>query len=323
MLSVQWQVCFTESNTGDLFKFIDWLLYGCARRRSAASNGHWTEPRKKSEGKPESGGWLVGDTTSGKEKEERKEEGEEWGGMHDNFGRRYRSKGEVWSAVVEKHARSTLCAPSLLVLARRQMLCGSAAGGARAGEAAETAASLTHTLTRSRWISTNLRSPPLTPLQSVPVSFSRWISSSSALPNMDAPPPPPPPPPPSSSSAESEGCFFLAQWAGHAVFFAQWMWGNRCPACRWWSCHDLAAALLHVKGVKEKRKKKSGEYTDSGNKNPVHHTSTMKITSLLIFNARYRCTVRLLLLLLHCVGYSHGMPHVLRFGELLLFFPLM
>ncbi|XP_044215191.1 glutamate receptor ionotropic, kainate 2 isoform X5 [Thunnus albacares] len=74
----------------------------------------------------------------------------------------------------------------------------------------------------------------------------------------------------------------------------------------------LQPPCFTLKGVKEK--KKSGEYTDSGNKNPVHHTSTMKITSLLIFNARFRCTVRLLLLLLHCVGYSHGMPHVLRFG---------
>ncbi|XP_030636960.1 glutamate receptor ionotropic, kainate 2 [Chanos chanos] len=40
----------------------------------------------------------------------------------------------------------------------------------------------------------------------------------------------------------------------------------------------------------------------------------MKITSPLITNARFRCTVRLLLLLLLCVGYSRGMPHVLRFG---------
>ncbi|XP_052345052.1 glutamate receptor ionotropic, kainate 2-like [Oncorhynchus keta] len=40
----------------------------------------------------------------------------------------------------------------------------------------------------------------------------------------------------------------------------------------------------------------------------------MKITSPLISKARFRCTVRLLLLLLLCVGYSRGMPHVLRFG---------
>ncbi|XP_051813206.1 glutamate receptor ionotropic, kainate 2 isoform X3 [Acanthochromis polyacanthus] len=39
----------------------------------------------------------------------------------------------------------------------------------------------------------------------------------------------------------------------------------------------------------------------------------MKITSLQIFKARFRCIVRLLLLL-PSVGYSHGMPHVLRFG---------
>ncbi|KAF1387538.1 hypothetical protein PFLUV_G00080890 [Perca fluviatilis] len=39
----------------------------------------------------------------------------------------------------------------------------------------------------------------------------RWISSSSALPNMDAQSPPPPPTTPPPSSAESEGCFFLAQ----------------------------------------------------------------------------------------------------------------
>uniref|UniRef100_A0A4W6EKV6 Glutamate receptor n=1 Tax=Lates calcarifer TaxID=8187 RepID=A0A4W6EKV6_LATCA len=40
----------------------------------------------------------------------------------------------------------------------------------------------------------------------------------------------------------------------------------------------------------------------------------MKIASLLMFSARFRCTFKLLLLLLHCGGYSHGMPHVLRFG---------
>ncbi|XP_054879157.1 glutamate receptor ionotropic, kainate 2 isoform X2 [Poeciliopsis prolifica] len=41
----------------------------------------------------------------------------------------------------------------------------------------------------------------------------------------------------------------------------------------------------------------------------------MKISSFLIFKARFRHTIRLLLLLLlHCVGCAHGMPHVLRFG---------
>ncbi|XP_043972197.1 glutamate receptor ionotropic, kainate 2 isoform X3 [Gambusia affinis] len=39
----------------------------------------------------------------------------------------------------------------------------------------------------------------------------------------------------------------------------------------------------------------------------------MKITSFLIFKASCRHTMRLLLLL-HCVGCAHGMPHVLRFG---------
>uniref|UniRef100_A0AAX7VBT5 Glutamate receptor n=1 Tax=Astatotilapia calliptera TaxID=8154 RepID=A0AAX7VBT5_ASTCA len=39
----------------------------------------------------------------------------------------------------------------------------------------------------------------------------------------------------------------------------------------------------------------------------------MKIPHL-IFKARLRCTVKLLLLLTHCVGLLHGMPHVLRFG---------
>lgn len=52
--------------------------------------------------------------------------------------------------------------------------------------------------------------------------------------------------------------------------------------------------------------------------NPVHPTSTMKIR-FPILKARLRCTIKLLLLLIHCVGFSHGMPHVLRFGEPLLF----
>lgn len=46
---------------------------------------------------------------------------------------------------------------------RRQMLCSSAAGGARAGEAAQTAAALSYTLTRSRRSSTTLCSAPLSP----------------------------------------------------------------------------------------------------------------------------------------------------------------
>ncbi|KAG7476025.1 hypothetical protein JOB18_043193 [Solea senegalensis] len=106
-------------------------------------------------------------------------------GKHGSLGRRYRSEG------------------------RSVMLCGSAAGGARAAEAADTAAFTSLTLDLHK---PPLSPPHLTPLtQSLPVSFNRWIPSSSALPNMDAPPPPPPPPPPSSSSAESKGYFFLAQ----------------------------------------------------------------------------------------------------------------
>ncbi len=106
-------------------------------------------------------------------------------------------------------------------------------------------------------------------------------------------------------------CFFLPDGCGETA--AQPAGGEHAVI--------LQPPYFTLKGWK--RNNNSGEYTNSGNKNPVHHTSTMKITSLLIFNARVRCTVRLLLLLLHCVGYSHGMPHVLRFGELLLLFPLM
>ncbi|XP_035984467.1 glutamate receptor ionotropic, kainate 2 [Fundulus heteroclitus] len=40
----------------------------------------------------------------------------------------------------------------------------------------------------------------------------------------------------------------------------------------------------------------------------------MKITSFLIFKARFRRIMRLLLLLILCVCCAHGMPHVLRFG---------
>lgn len=56
-------------------------------------------------------------------------------GRYGTLGRGHRSKSEVWAA------------PSILC-ARRQMLCGSAAGGARTGEAAQTA-SLSFTLTLS------------------------------------------------------------------------------------------------------------------------------------------------------------------------------
>lgn len=107
------------------------------------------------------------------------------GGGHERFARQYRSSGEVWSAEAEEHARSTPRAPPL-VSARRQTPRGGAAGGAPAE---------------------SLEPPPDTPshplLQSLLVSFSRWIFSGSTPPNMDAQPPPPPPPPP-SSSAESE-----------------------------------------------------------------------------------------------------------------------
>lgn len=109
-------------------------------RLCASSNGHRTEPEEKIWAES---GWPAGQRHDTGGREESKGGGE-GGCRHDHFGRRYRSKGEVWSAVALKHARSILCALPLLVLARRQMLCGSAAGGARAGEAAHTAASLTH-----------------------------------------------------------------------------------------------------------------------------------------------------------------------------------
>lgn len=44
----------------------------------------------------------------------------------------------------------------------------------------------------------------------------------------------------------------------------------------------------------------------------------MKISSLLGFNAGLGCILWLLPLLLQCVGFCDGMPHVLRFGESLL-----
>lgn len=143
------------------------------------------------------------------------------------------------------------------------------------------------------------------------LSSSKWISSSPDLPNMDAHHHLLHLSPRAVSSWRSE---LDTPWI--YFLFAGWIWKNRNSAWLWRSCRDLVTVRIHVKGVKEKNK--SGEYTDPGIKNPVRHISTMKITSQLIFKARFRCTIRLLLLLLHCVGCSHGMPHVLRFGEQLL-----
>lgn len=132
---------------------------------------------------------------------------------------------------------------------------------------------------------------------------------------MDAPTPPPPHSP---SFSSAEVFFFLAQWAGLVLIFP--LLPNGCgktaaqPAGE---DHALILQLPEFTSFGLKRKQYRGIYR-SRDLNPAHQTSTMKIPHL-IFKARLRCTVKLLLLLTHCVGLLHGMPHVLRFGKLLLF----
>lgn len=264
-----------RSNTGDLFQ-IHRLAFIRLLHGSAASNSQWTETRQKIWGKTRKRRLSDREGHGIRDREGRKKRG--WGrreksGVARQFKRGDTDRSGVWSAVADKHARSTPCAPPLLVLARRQMLCGSAAGGARSGEAAETAASLARTLTWSRWISRNLQlspshlpPPPTTSLSSFCLCLSAdgflqalpsvtWMSRyphhhhlHHHLPQLSRR---------AASPWRSEldtQCFASSfSFLFFFVVFGKWMWGNRCPARRWWSCRDLAAALLHVKGVKEKK----------------------------------------------------------------------
>ena len=141
--------------------------------------------------------------------------------------------------------------------------------------------------------------PSFSPCVSFFQAALEWISAGFAQPNMDVP-----------QLADSDACF-LAQWAGHAEL------ANGCEENNALSLSDHAVILSWGPSPWLPRTEEYRGIYRSRGINTVHHTSTMKINSPLITNARFRSAVRLLLLLLLCVGYSRGMPHVLRFGELL------
>lgn len=76
--------------------------------------------------------------------------------------------------------------------------------------------------------------------------------------------------------------------------------------------HAVILCVGRHRALRQKKKNFGGNITIQGI-TLLCISDIMKITSPLITHARFR----LLLLLLLCVGYSRGMPHVLRFGKTL------
>lgn len=99
----------------------------------------------------------------------------------------------------------------------------------------------------------------------------------------------------SNMDARSEGCSF-AQWDGHAEH-------------RWWSVFFSLSDHAVITPMTTQHKPVGILRSVQGN-----DMQFMKMCSPLVTHHRWLG----LLLLLLCVGYSHGMPHVLRFGKSLL-----
>lgn len=138
------------------------------------------------------------------------------------------------------------------------------------------------------------------------VSRSERTGSSPALPNMDTPP--------SSSSAQSGGRLFLTQWAGPAPTPRLRRTDVRkelfSPPAETTTTMSWTRDPVRSRTEPEPRSKIWGISGTVQGLNAELDVDTMEVM------------FRLLLLFCHFLGCCDGMPHVLRFGESTLLFPL-
>lgn len=265
MLSVQWQVCCAEpshesklewlrSNTGDLFKFIDWLLWGCALPATAIE----PNPKKRSE---RLAGWP-----ETRHRGERGKQGRRGGRVQAwSFRQAIQIKGRsVVSSSPETCPVHPVRSPTTSVGSTSDAVrqCSRRSSGWRGCSHRRFAHSLTRSLGHAGSPQISHPSSDLCLsvdgfLQALPCLT--WMPSHlhhhhhhlhHHLPQL------------SRRAVSSWRSELDTQCFPFSFFFflslLRWMWGNRCPARRWWSCRDLCKPPCFT--LKRKQKQVWGIY---------------------------------------------------------------